>query len=69
MRNCCRLTNHNRRWGSIGSQRLTVAERERAVYIARNNRTVRSRVTEMDRVEFSVDPIYRLDTGRLIYPT
>ena len=43
-------------------QPLTDAERERAVEIARANRTVRQRVDEMNRTEFSVDPIQKLDT-------
>ena len=42
-------------------QPLTASERERAVDIARANQTVRQRVDEMNRVEFSVDPIYKLD--------
>ncbi|WP_253738480.1 hypothetical protein [Halohasta salina] len=43
-------------------QPLTATERERAVDIARDNQTASERVGELDRVEFSVDPIYKLDT-------
>ncbi|MFD1642265.1 hypothetical protein [Halohasta litorea] len=43
-------------------QPLTDADREHAIEVARNNRTVSERIDEMDRVEFSVDPIYKLET-------
>jgi len=46
-------------------QPLTATERERAVDIARANQTVRERIDEMDRVEFSVDPIHKLEAARV----
>ena len=47
-------------------QPLTDAERERAIEIARTNRTVQERLAAIDSVEITVEPIRKLETTKTV---